>query len=130
MQQPPARWSPFRRPSRIVPLPIVFALFAAIFVGAMFLVGQTPAQAAPTATIIIVDSAEDLVPTNINHTCTFESGALFFPAADGACTLRRALREAGARPDSDRPITIQFNLPADDEVDGVWELELNSRLLS
>ena len=69
-------------------------------------VWQQTAQAEPGAITITVDTSEDLVATSLTHTCGYEEGAFFFPAADGKCTLRRALREAGARPDTDRPITI------------------------
>lgn len=62
------------------------------------------------ATTIKVDWALDPNPTSSNETCnyTLGSGALFRAASDGKCTWRRAIREAGARPLSDRPITITF----------------------
>jgi hypothetical protein len=91
--------------------------------------GQKSALATPSDTTIIVDTSDDLIPTSLTHTCTYTEGAFFFPAADGKCTLRRALREAGARPDADRPITIAFNLPAGEAVDGVWTVELLSTAL-
>jgi hypothetical protein len=90
---------------------------------------QRPALAEPGAVTITVDTSDDLIPTSLTHTCTYTEGAFFFPAADGKCTLRRALREAGARPDADRPITIAFNLPAGEAVDGVWTVELRSTAL-
>lgn len=105
-------------------------LMAALAIALIFgLTGQKPAQANPTATTITVDTSDDLIPTSLTHTCTYTEGAFFFPAADGKCTLRRALREAGARPDADRPITIAFNLPAGEAVDGVWTVELQSTIL-
>lgn len=87
-------------------------------------------QATPSqGTTITVDTRADLLPTSNTHTCTYTEGAFFFPAQDGACTLRRALREASARPDSDRPITIAFNLDPSEAVDGVWTVEIQSALL-
>ncbi|MEM7799448.1 MAG: hypothetical protein AAF633_09675 [Chloroflexota bacterium] len=64
-------------------------------------------------TVITIDSSEDLT-NSLTHTCTYTQGAFFFPATDGKCTLRRAILEASARPQSDRPILIQFNIPSDD----------------
>jgi hypothetical protein len=87
-------------------------------------------QATPSQGITItVDTRADLIPTSNTHTCTYTEGAFFFPANDGACTLRRALREASARPDSDRPITIAFNLDPSEAEDGVWTVEIESALL-
>ncbi len=69
-------------------------------------------------TTIIVDWALDEEPTNNNHTCNYTQGGLFFPDTTGSgankCTLRRALREAGAIADNDfcngcAPVTIVFN---------------------
>ncbi len=64
------------------------------------------------ATTITVDWALDEEPNHNNHTCTYTQGGLFFPDTTGTgagkCTLRRALREAGARPLVDRPINIVF----------------------
>lgn len=63
-------------------------------------------------TTITVDWALDEEANNNNHTCTYTQGGLFFPDTTGSgadkCTFRRALREAGARPLADRPITILF----------------------
>jgi len=51
-------------------------------------------------TTIVVDWALDEEPNHNNHTCTYTQGGLFFPDTTGSgagkCTLRRALREAGA----------------------------------
>ena len=90
------------------------------------------APVAPTATVITVDTSADLTSSSGTRTCTYSSGALFVPAVDG-CTLRRALLEAAARPQSDRPITIQFNLAANDpsadqEVSGTWTLPVADAL--
>jgi len=80
-------------------------------------------------TTIVVDTSADLNPGSNTQTCTYSSGALFVPAPDG-CTLRRALREAAGRPQSDRPIRIEFNLAPGDpnanlEVAGTWTLPIN-----
>lgn len=82
-------------------------------------------------TIIVVDSTEDLADSSNfdNHTCSYTSGAIFFPAADGKCTLRRAILEAGVRPNADRPIAIEFNIPTNDpNYDSslqVWEVQID-----
>ncbi|HFE66947.1 MAG TPA: hypothetical protein ENJ93_06760 [Chloroflexi bacterium] len=87
--------------------------------------------AAQGGTIITINTTADLADsTNYdNHTCNFTSGAIFFPAGDGKCTLRRAIVEAGARPDADRPITIQFNIPLTDtnynNTLQVWEVQID-----
>ncbi|VAW46022.1 hypothetical protein MNBD_GAMMA02-1562 [hydrothermal vent metagenome] len=82
----------------------------------LLLIGMTSALQAQTT--ITVDWALDEEPTHNNHTCTYTQGALFFPdttgPGDGKCTLRRALREAGAMSDIFQcpgcaPITIVFN---------------------
>lgn len=91
---------------------------------------ETPS--APPVTIITVDTSTDLDPTSNNKTCTYTQGTLFFPGGDG-CTLRRAILEASARPQVDRPIEIRFNLPANDpnrnlEVTGTWTLPLAGAL--
>lgn len=88
---------------------------------------ESPNQ--PAATVITVDTSEDLDPTSLNKTCTFAQGAIFFPASDGKCTLRRAINEAAARPQADRPIEIRFNLSNSDankdlEVAGTWTLPI------
>ena len=82
-------------------------------------------------TTIVVDTTEDLADSSnySKHTCNYTSGAFFYPAADGKCTLRRAIVEAGARPDADRPITIQFNIPLTDtnynSTLKVWEVQID-----
>jgi len=69
-------------------------------------------------TTITVDWALDEEPTSNNHTCNYTQGGLFFPDTTGSgagkCTLRRALREAGAIANDDfcsgcGPVTIVFN---------------------
>lgn len=98
----------------------------------IFAPASRPVQAEVTAgTVITVDTTEDLAnSTNYdNHTCSYTSGAIYFPASDGKCTLRRAILEAGVRPDVDRPITIQFNIPTSDpNYDAglqVWEVQID-----
>lgn len=93
-------------------------------------------------TTIVVDWALDEEPTNNNHTCNYTQGGLFFPDTTGSgagkCTLRRALREAGAIADDDfcsgcAPVTIVFtglngnNGDADDAQfnNGQWVLPVS-----
>jgi hypothetical protein len=79
----------------------------------MMLFGYAHAQ-----TTIVVDWALDEEPDHNNHTCGYTQGGLFFPDTTGSgagkCTLRRALREAGAISDDAfcagcTPITIVFS---------------------
>lgn len=92
--------------------------------------GFTTMQA-QAATTIVVNSSEDLATSSnfARSTCTFVDGALFFPEPDGKCTLRRAIVEAGARPDTDRPIAIEFNLsvtdPNYDPALQYWEVQID-----
>lgn len=94
--------------------------------------GAMPASTlAPAATTIVVDTSADLDSGSLSKTCAFTSG-VYVAATDG-CTLRRALLEAAARPQSDRPIAIRFNLPttdpnADLEVTGTWTLPIADAL--
>jgi hypothetical protein len=79
-------------------------------------------------TTITVDTSADLTSSTVT-TCTY-SQSVYQAAADGKCTLRRAIVEATGRPFSDRPITIQFNLSNADpnkdlEVTGTWTLPMN-----
>ncbi len=97
------------------------------------LLAATPSTpTAPFATTITVDTSEDLESGSLTKTCTYNQGALFVAAGDG-CTLRRALLEASARPQADRPIAIQFNLANNDpnanlEVIGTWTLPVDNAL--
>ena len=105
---------------------------------------QVRADVSGGGTVIIVNSTEDLAnSTNYdNHTCGYTSGAIFFPAGDGKCTLRRAILEAGVRPDGDRPISVQFNIPTSDpnynaslqvwevQIDESYEWELDRRFIT
>jgi len=109
---------------------VLLALTFVLLWGAPALAADSAAPLTPANGVtIVVDTTDDLTPTSNTHTCTYTEGAFFFPASDGKCTLRRALREASARPDADRPITIAFNLDAAEAVDGVWTVEINSALL-
>ena len=87
------------------------------------------APALQAVTTIVVDTSTDPDPGSNTDTCTFTQGAILFPDADGLCSFRRALREAAGRPQSDRPIAIEFNLGASDPgrdlaVAGTWTIVL------
>lgn len=89
------------------------------------------APATPTATVLTVDTSTDLDSGSVTKTCTYTAG-VFVAATDG-CTFRRAILEAAARPQADRPIAIQFNLAANDpnkdqEVSGTWTLPIAATL--
>jgi len=90
----------------------------------IFTVLGSQAQASSTVCnasgcVITVDWALDNQPNSNLHTCDYNQGAATFIAApDGKCTLRRALREAGARSDGSfcpncTPITIRSTLLPD-----------------
>src|SRR5690606_29908297 len=98
------------------PLKAISAGLLLILLASWAIVSQVRADVSGAGTVIIVNSTEDLAnSTNYdNHTCGYTSGAIYFPAGDGKCTLRRAILEAGVRPDGDRPISIQFNIPTSD----------------
>lgn len=86
---------------------------------------------APAATVITVNTSADLDSGSQTKTCSYTSG-VFVAATDG-CTLRRAILEAAARPQSDRPIAINFNLAANDPnkdkaVSGTWTLPIAATL--
>lgn len=85
----------------------------------------------PTATVITVDTSSDLDSGSLTKTCTY-TASIYVAATDG-CTLRRAILEAAARPQADRPITIRFNLAANDPnkdkvVSGTWTLPIAATL--
>ncbi|MEM7331018.1 MAG: hypothetical protein AAF490_02925 [Chloroflexota bacterium] len=112
----------------------VVCLWLMIALMASWIIGSTsrPLLAEPAGgTTIVVNSSADLADSvNFdNHTCTYTSGAIYFPAGDGNCTLRRAILEAGVRPDTDRPIQIVFDLktndPNYDSTLQVWEVEID-----
>ncbi|HFQ94533.1 MAG TPA: hypothetical protein ENK32_11020, partial [Anaerolineae bacterium] len=99
---------------------------------ASWIIAPKPAPIrAQTGTTIVVDTTEDLADSANydNHTCTYTSGAIYFPAPDGKCTLRRAILEAGVRPDADRPISVEFNIPTSDpNYDNtlqIWEVQID-----
>ncbi len=108
----------------------------------VFGLASAQSQAAPTT--IVVNTTEDLATSSnfSKNTCTYVDGALFFPQPDGKCTLRRAIVEAGARPDADRPIHIVFNLSTSDpnyyaalqywevQIDESFEWELKRRYIT
>ncbi len=88
---------------------------------------------ASAQTIITVKSSLDLVTSASPNrdTCAFTigSGSITRAAPDGICTFRRAINEASARPDADRPISIVFDLPTSDpNYDGlldIWEVQID-----
>lgn len=91
----------------------------------------TAVQAVPTATVITVDTSSDLDSGSLTKTCAYTAG-IYVAASDG-CTLRRAILEAAARPQADRPIAIRFNLAANDpnkdkNVSGTWTLPIAAPL--
>jgi hypothetical protein len=75
---------------------------------ALSLLALALASSAGAATTIVINSSADAT-TDQKHTCTYTQGGLFFPPGDGLCTFRRAIVEASARPQSDRPILIVFD---------------------
>ena len=85
--------------------------------------GAVPAQAstkpaAPYATTITVDSGRD-IDTSLSKTCV----------SDTPCTLRRAIVQARNVPDIDRPVLINFNIPADvaegyDPILQIWKINI------
>jgi len=90
--------------------------------------GNSPNQ--PAATTIIVNSTEDPESGSLTRTCGYTAG-IFNAQTDGKCTLRRAILEASARPQAQRPINIQFNIPLTDtnanlEVAGTWTVQITA----
>lgn len=92
-------------------------------------------EAAHAVDIVVTSSldfaeADDDVGRVDNYTCNYTSGAIYSPAPNGICTLRRAVLEAGVRPNSDRPINILFDIPTTDPnydaTLGVWEVQIDS----
>jgi hypothetical protein len=110
----------------------LFCIVLGLSVSASVAYAQPAANpAAPANTTILVDRSDDPEPSSLTRTCGFDD-SIYSSASDG-CTLRRALLEAGARPDSDRPIAIQFNLASDDpgyEADSdTWTITIDAPLL-
>lgn len=90
------------------------------------------APSAPSATTITINSTDDPNPTSLTNTCGYTSG-IYVAASDGKCTLRRAILEASARPQAQRPISITFNIPVTDtnhalEVPGTWTIQVSAAL--
>ena len=118
-------------------LQIIIVMLALSVPISLLFVEQAAGQStpnAPFATTITVDTSADLNTTSrTTTTCTYDQGAFFNPAGDG-CTLRRAIVEASARPQSDRPIAIVFNLANNDpsanqDATGTWTLEIDDGLV-
>lgn len=111
---------------------LALSLFPMTNVQAAQSIQATPDEtAAPSAVTITVDTSADLDSGSLTKTCSFTGGP--FVAAGDGCTLRRAILEASARPQSDRPITIVFNLASNDpnanlEVNGTWTLPIDDDL--
>ena len=82
-----------------------------------------------TSTLDFAEADDDLGAVD-NYTCTYVSGAIYRLPPNGVCTLRRAILEAGKRPDEDRPITINFNIPTSDpNYDAtldLWEVQIDA----
>jgi Ca2+-binding RTX toxin-like protein len=108
----------------------VAAIAMAAALALMVLGGGTTADA-QGGTTITVTSTEDFDGNENKHTCgyTVGGGAITQAAPDGTCTLRRALLEATRRPDADRPIQIEFNIPTTDPnydaALGIWEVQID-----
>ena len=125
-------FSPFRPLRAVLRLIVVASILASpLQLLPLATVAAQSEPAAPAApTVITVDTSTD--PDNSqSKTCTYTSG-VFVAAGDG-CTLRRALVEASARPQGDRPIAINFGLASNDpnanlEVAGTWTLIVNNTL--
>jgi hypothetical protein len=88
-------------------------------------------RAASQAVTITVTRSDDPTPGSVTATCGFTSGV--FTAATDGCSFRRAVLEAAGRPQTDRPITIEFNLAANDPnkdltAAGTWTIVLGGTL--
>lgn len=120
-----------RTGQRFVALVVSFMLTLTLVPAASVQAGPPVVPDQPTATTITVDTSADLDSSSLNKTCTYTSG-VYVAAVDG-CTLRRAILEAAARPQADRPIEIRFNLADSDPnkdlvVSGTWTLPINQTL--
>lgn len=122
-------------PSHGQALLVVAAVTLLGFIGHLLLTTATVNAQPPFTTVITIDTTADPDADRTNYTCDFTlgSGALGRPAPDGQCTLRRALIEASLRPQSDRPIAIQFNIPLTDSgyspmVTGTWVISVTDTL--
>ncbi len=106
------------------------ALIACVIATSCLAAPQTM-RASSAAVTITVTRSDDPQPTSLSKTCSFTSGAL--SAATDGCSFRRAVLEAAARPQSDRPITIQFALALTDTnkdlvAPGTWTIKLTDAL--
>ena len=125
-------------------------LMGFVLFGVILLVSPTEGEASTTqcgvnGCVITVDWALDEDSDSSTHTCDYTQGGLFFPDSTGSgagkCTLRRAIREAGARSDDSicpgcSPVVIRFtglngtNNDADDSqydaVNDQWILPIDS----
>ena len=96
------------------------------------LIGNARALDIVVTSTLDLAEADDAIGRVDNHTCGFTegAGAVYSAAPDGICTLRRAVLEAGVRPDSDRPINILFDIPiSDPNYDpglDLWEVQIDS----
>ncbi|MCB0126144.1 MAG: hypothetical protein KDE58_27995, partial [Caldilineaceae bacterium] len=116
-------------------LSMVLAVAMMALLGHLLLTTGNANAQPPFTTIITVDTTADLDADRTTYTCNFQigGGALARPAPDGKCTLRRALVEASLRPQVDRPIAIQFNIPLTDSgyspvVSGSWVISVTKAL--
>lgn len=87
-------------------------------IGLVTTIQASTTQCDANGCIITVDWAIDEDSDSSTHTCDYTQGGLFSPDSTGSgagkCTLRRAIREAGARSDENicpgcSPILIRFN---------------------
>ena len=112
-------------------IPLFCLLSIVLLIGVRVSSAESTPNTAKAPTTIVVNTTEDLATSSNFHreTCGYASGAIFTIPADGKCTLRRAILEAGVRPDADRPITIEFNIPTtDSNYDAalkIWEVQID-----
>ena len=81
-------------------------------------------------TTITVNTTSDPSPTTSTISCTLDGNGVK-PADDGLCSLRRAIIEASKHNVAERPILIQFNLPAGEAnttVPGTWTIDAGAGL--
>jgi hypothetical protein len=116
----------------------LYVLFMFVVIGMASISSRALAQQGAPAevpvptpqTIITVDTTTDPDPTDLRNTCGYTQGALFVPATP--CSFRRAVLEAAARPQEDRPILIRFDIPTSEPgYDGTldaWTLTVDDTL--